>query len=104
MTFVVAGDALEHHGVKGQRWGVRKKTSNTKRTPEERRRLYKNLAATGAVILTALLLEHGPTTMSKISEKAEKNRRTADIPALASKAADLRYAKSRGGVYKITTL
>lgn len=104
MTFVVAGDVLEHHGVKGQRWGVRKKTSSTTRTPEERRRLYKNLAATGVVILSALLLEHGPTAMSKISEKAEENRRIADIPALSSKAADLKYAKNRGGVYKITTL
>lgn len=104
-------DTLAHFGVKGMRWGQRKATSSVKTShgsdaerKQQRRNTYKTLVIVGATIAFGLLADHGPQLASKIHEKAETNRGRAAIPALMSKAADLKYSKKRGGVYKVTTL
>lgn len=100
-------DVLAHFGVKGMHWGQRKARSSSKASAakkQQRRNTYKALAAVGATIALGLLADHGPQLASKIHEKAEFNRGRDSIPAIMDKAADLKYSKSRGGVYKITTL
>lgn len=101
-------ETLTQSGVKGMHWGVRKDDSKsmglTDQQKAARRDLYKRLAVAGAVIAAGLLVQHGPTVMSQIANRAEVNRGLAKVPQIMAKAAPLKYAKNSGGVYKITTL
>lgn len=99
---------VKHFGVKGMHWGVRKDNSNSSGLTDEqkaaRRDLYKRLAVAGAVIAAGLLVQHGPTLLNQVAQRAEANRNLAKIPQLLATATPLKYAKNSGGVYKITTL
>lgn len=103
--------SLEHHGVKGMRWGVHKDTNastggstNKAEKKAARHQLYKHLAVVGSIIALGVLSEKGPEIMTSISKKAEFNRGRDAIPALMDHAQDLKYSKQRGGVYNITSL
>ena len=137
MTF---DEVMEHHGVKGMRWGVRSATTlsthseltkarsaesadrfgvgsvsriNTRlhagKTFQQavRREIALNVGkgvlAVGVVVVPLVLGEFGPQAAQAIHNRAETNRGRASIPAIGMKK-PLKFAKSRGGVHKTTTM
>lgn len=108
-------EVLEHHGIKGMKWGQRRPTSMLrtgkvvpppKPVPKSekgsRKDLAKSLVAVGATIAAGLLLEHGDKILSSIERKTAPRSST---PGLSSTPAQTKFAKkTRGGVHKITTL
>lgn len=136
---------LQHHGVKGQRWGVRRKRTSLNDQPvnknfkqADRQHIFETMGLKsvlrvnqhmnegktydeavalvtkrnnrqrliigGAFVAASLLLKHGPSLAESLATSSAAKRGASELPALMSKAADLKYSKKRGGVYKITTL
>jgi hypothetical protein len=70
------------------------------RLSEQRRDAYQRLALVGATIAVQVLATSGGISAGSLPA----NRGASAAKAIASKAHKLTYAKSRGGVFKITTL
>ena len=56
MSDVILEDFLEHHGVKGMKWGVRKQERPTEKSHKKTKLA---ITAAGAVFVAAFLVKHG---------------------------------------------
>lgn len=110
MSNPIIEEVLAHHGVKGMHWGVRKTGGSISRAPATKKpstRLatFKKHAVTAGliasyvgVVLASEAATRGVGSISKDS-KTDKGRQFA-----ISNPDIMKAKKTRGGVYKITTL
>lgn len=121
MSEELVGDILIHNGVKGMKWGVRKKrestSSRTERTPEERKAraqkiVNRSVAGAGIVALAAsdplvraTIRAGSQYVMSRVigAQAANLNRKYGSAPENSINAG-LEFARKRFGAYNITTL
>lgn len=73
MTFETADDVLEHFGVKGMKWGVRKQSDSSsgrkgssKQKTSKKKRAIQVAAVTGAVVASVIVAHHAGVRLSSI--------------------------------------
>lgn len=93
--FIDTGEYLEHHGVKGQRWGVRKKrkTSGTKRFNKSKT----NASSSASAAIQSLRDKRNAQKIAKFKAKEAKAKEQLKVTTAKNKAkaaeANLKAAK-----------
>lgn len=73
---------LDHHGIKGMKWGVRKEGSSGKTDHSKRnKRIAIGVGVVGAAAATALLARHGHLKMSQAKAQTKHIQETQKLLA-----------------------
>ena len=111
MSDPIIEQVLAHHGVKGMKWGVRGAGSSTMRAPTTARKpstrlaTFKKHAVTAGLIASYIGVVLASEAATRGVGSISRDSKTDNGKQFAIANPDLMKAKkTRGGVYKITTL